>query len=244
MPSANERFSKADPLFRILFDYLREHQVTNYLIRSASDRIYGYPSYDSDNLTSEILASMIKSSRIFKIKNIDNLKTHIAVRKKSIVFAKKAKFSYKSGSPQFDRKYWTYDASRGGMIPAANVSWADALNHLFLSPKGYSIECKRAVRFAQLAGVLAVNPDKNPTPPQWGLRQSLVSKEDDWVPGDYSYLRRVDPIGGGHANNGENVLYIGKGRWWGHAAQQRIYTLDEWKQTLMKWNDVGKGVAS
>ena len=60
----------------------------------------------------------------------------------------------------------------------------------------------------------------------------------DWVTGDWGYFDNATPANGWET--GENVIYVGDNRWWGHPAG--VQSWPQWQATIARWSQ-GKGRA-
>ena len=209
-------------------DYLKENGISNF-DRSKKNGKYHYTQnsialiFSSQakackckchsatfRLKSEILAGMINTNYEFLISGTDNslevqmLDSHINDRLLAIKGANDFKCQFGIANVQRG-KYETYEQYY------ARINNQDS-----------SIMCEEAIDIIQRmggtqAGSLGIRPVDN-----------------IWIPGDAAY---IDNLSATKTQNqaiwpagleGENILYVGGGNFWGHFPGKSIYTLDEW----------------
>lgn len=194
--------------------------------------VYSAPRVEKRSVYHEIWTSLLHSPRVFKIKGTTNRKAnknfslHRATRARILAFAAKKKYTFGAG-PAFkmNPKYWIVDATSWRLKPGANRK--KAIRDLNINPTEYSIACQAATQLTMEGGgsnALVSNPSAD---------------HSDWVPGDWGYIKNTkftgapDDVG----LEGENLIYAGMGKFWGHFAPGNTYkTLQEWFDSVEAWN--------
>jgi hypothetical protein len=86
--------------------------------------------------------------------------------------------------------------------------------------KEYAIACFAATSLTMIGGA------------EYGrFGETTSSDRDDWIPGDWGYIEntKFPAVGGTPGLEGENIIYVGKGQFWGHFNPGLEYkTLDGW----------------
>ncbi len=122
-------------------------------------------------------------------------------------------------------KYWIVDSSGIRLKPGADQQ--EAIDDLNVNPKEYSIACQAATLLTMVGG------GKSPLSIDSGVGN------DDWIPGDWGYIRNTmfsylpTDIG----REGENIIYTGKDKFWGHFGPGNEYkTLKQWFDKVKSWD--------
>lgn len=191
---------------------------------------YTCPKVIKSSVWNEIFSAMLHSPRIFKVHGktnaeVDtNLQKHMEARMGIIQFAAKKKYAFGSGSAsKVNPKYWSGPLA---LKPGANL--ADALDDLNINPKEYAIACLAATTMTMMGGAKS----------NWN--QQASSDPDDWVPGDWGYIENMK-FDGRIGLEGENIIYVGKDRYWGHFTGTNTYrTFQEWFDEVKGWNGEAK----
>ncbi len=207
---------------------------TNFNTQAPSAKKSGnFYSFDTVNksgsINTEILTSMLKSERIFAIKGStqeqvdNNYWEHVKARKGIIEFASKKKYSFGAGRNfKMNPKYWSVDSKdfelKSGQDPKK------AIDDLNVNPQEYAIACKAATQLTMVGGS------------ESELVNDSSSIVDDWVPGDWGYIKNDKPDGR-VGYEGENLIYTGKDTFWGHFSGTNTYRhLNEWFNEVKGWN--------
>ena len=234
---------------RCIDEYLNENGVTGW--KKTGE--YSYTAgpgfgYNTANLTSEILGTMIESVRTFTIEDLEQewLVQHVNAREEIVASAQqftleRVDFSVDKLNPQF----WYNDGS--GMVRDLNVYAAvqDILNQ---SSSVYSMGCRSAGIAVMLSGIARAmgeekfnqNMSLRPFDDfKYVLKEMDVLSETDWVPGDAGYIENVvlflkeDPL---NQYVGQNIIYIGNNLWWGHGPASNQMSLEGWKNFVSSWD--------
>jgi hypothetical protein len=229
-------------------DYLKNNAVADFNRGDKKEDGFHYEpkaSYKADAIKSEILASMINSSRVFAIEGKDNedilhnLELHVNSRLAIIAFAKAKKYDFALNdiAPQ---EQWKADQT---VVTDAFT----ALNDVNSNSSAYTLGCLTATRLTMLGGivnalgkeksnkVLGSNPMGNR---RLVIRRSKQVANEDWIPGDWGYIENTAPqseVKRGRA--GENIVYLGGNKFWGHVSKDlTIRSLAEWVAEVREWN--------
>lgn len=218
--------------------YLTTNGVTGF---SKSGNVYSNTKRSAAALEKEILNDMLSSDRLFPVAGNtsaaaqSSLDSHIGARKGVVktAFDAKNKIAWGVGSSmKMNPQYWARSSS-GSWNPKPGVSTVDAAKDVFANPSKfpYAMACHAATGVTMVAGT------GSEMIKEWG---SGVSS-NDWVPGEWGYIKNTTHIKGvspdGH--EGENLIYTGSGQYWGHPAG--LKTMAGWLAHVRQF-DSGKGV--
>lgn len=151
----------------------------------------------------------------------------------------------------------------GTMKPKAGVKPSDAIGDVFANPDKYSFECATALvvlrykaildlvgpkDFDRICGDLKIGPwvQEDHADKAWKVRgkgedgKTAATDKDkaDLKPGDYTYFKNwsVSLPGYNAGWQGENVIFLGDGMYYGHpfgivSAEEIVDSLNEWRRT-------------
>lgn len=124
--------------------------------------------------------------------------------------------------------YWIVDATGWRLKPGADRE--KAIEDLNVNPKEYAIACLAATQLTMQGG------SKSPLTDDTGVAVT------DWIPGDWGYITNTKfPSGGTPGLEGENIIYTGKDKFWGHFGPGNEYkTLLEWFDQVKSWHGGAK----
>jgi len=198
-----------------------------------SNNYYSAPAVNKSSLHNELVTSLFHSPRIFKLKGKTsaaanaNLRKHMAARMGIVKFAADKKYHFGAGPGSFkmNPKYWVVGSSSFNVKPGENKQ--EAINDLIKNPDEYYIACEAATALTMVGG-----------------GQSPVINDDggdnnDWIPGDWGYIHNQGNMaaGGNSATEGENIIYVGLGQYWGHLGDGLKYqTLPQWVKEVEDFN--------
>jgi hypothetical protein len=185
--------------------------------------------YLKDDLESEIIKGILASGRKLDLWGTDkemeqSLRAHIDARKGVVEFAEANRFQFDPGKTRMNPDYWEEtDAPEWALKPG--VSREEAYKDLHKHPEEYALGCKQATSITMFAGSGFSE-----------IVEDLNVRPGDWIPGDWGYIRnigtgKIDP-----GEEGENIIYLGSGRFWGLSNKKAIRTLDEWFNQVKAWN--------
>ena len=65
-----------------------------------------------------------------------------------------------------------------------------------------------------------------------------ISTRNDWVPGDRGYVANTGRGNIHPVEAGENLIYLGNNKFWGHlpAGEQNVLPLKKWEERVEGWN--------
>jgi RHS repeat-associated protein len=229
-------------------DYLANSGVKDYKRTVVGGKFHytGTAKYDAKLLTSEILGRMINSPRKFTIdgtgadQTLENLKLHVSAREGIVQAAQDYNVKFDTDL-KLNGTFWQLIA---GEMQSKGSAYA-ALEDVFKNPDKYQMACRRAARLVML----------------WGIAQAVGQEEfdkvvgrrvlyngqlkfmkgtrdvppDDWVPGDWGYIKSQaeKPRPG---EEGENIIYLGNGQYWGQGPEPRSRTLEKWQEDVDAWS--------
>ena len=158
---------------------------------------------------------MINASYKFSIKGVENkteilnLDNHLKARKKIV-----------DAANSFDFEFDPYNLPRRNGYSTQDF-W-DRTN-----AKGYAMRCRLARVFVLEFG---------------GKDQRYRPVDGTWIPADGTYIdnlsQTLNPLAWSPANEGQNLIYVGKGLFWGHHPGQKTRTMGDWEDSV---DDMGNG---
>jgi hypothetical protein len=196
--------------------------------------VYTCPAISKTSLFNEVFTALLFSPRIFTIFGTTNaavdanLASHMAARIGVVDFASKKKYSFGAGAAfMMNPDFWVVDHAAGTFYPKPGVDRSKAIDDLNVHPQKYAIACQAATSLTMEGG------GKSP------LVADAGGSDTDWIPGDWGYIANTNfPSAGGTAGlEGENIIYTGKDKFWGHFGPGIEYkTLAEWFDQVKSWN--------
>ncbi|MDX6576013.1 MAG: hypothetical protein QOE96_1966 [Blastocatellia bacterium] len=193
---------------------------------------YTCPAIIKKSIWNEIFTSLLFSGRVFEIDGSTNeqintnLRKHMTARLGIVDFASKKKYSFGAGSAfKMNPDFWVKDPV-AGWIPKPGLERSKAIDDLNVHPQKYSIACQAASQLTMEGG------GKSPLAFDTGVAGN------DWIPGDWGYIENTSfPPGGTAGLEGENIIYAGQDKFWGHFGPGNEYkTLKEWFDQVKSWH--------
>jgi hypothetical protein len=198
---------------------------------SRSGDIYTGRAITQGQLSNEVFSALLTSPRTFEVAGATsaqadaNLGKHATARLGVVDFASKKRYKFAAGAGfRMNPAFW--DVSGGTFKPQAGVDPLAAIQDLNVHPDEYAIACLAATKLTMFGGAKSQIVQDN------GVADS------DWIPGDWGYIKNTKfPAAGGEAGlEGENIIYTGKGKYWGHFGPGLEYkTLQEWFTQVKGW---------
>jgi len=179
----------------------------------------------------EIFSALLHSPRTFEVAGTNtreanaNLEKHLDARMGIVKFAGKKRYTFAAGSEfRMNPEYWNVGGGKVGLKPGAD-EWK-AIDDLNVHPDKYAIACLAATTLTMRGGSRS------------NLTQDNGVADDDWIPGDWGYIENTKfPPGGEKGLEGENIIYTGKGKYWGHFGPGLEYkTLAQWFEQVKGWH--------
>ncbi len=187
----------------------------------------------------------------YKTKVVANWVLHIVARMQVVTAAETAVFGFTSERytmKDFNASLWKHMPEQIQGWVTKGSSYA-AVMDMWNPNSGYRYEigCMNGARtvfakaWASVVGQTEfdrINPKESTifgSAMNWISRRHAPRENDwqDWIPGDWGYLEAFG-TGGRLGMEGENLIYLGKGRYWGHFGDDPIRTAEEW---LRWWTD-------
>lgn len=176
----------------------------------------------------EITSSMTRSGRGLDVvgtaaEQEESLREHVTARIGVVDFARANKFSFTTGETSVNPDYWN---DTGGVEHGMKegVESKDAYDDLHKNPDKYELECKEAARLTMRGGSgFFETKDENVKP-------------DDWIPGDWGYIKNTGTGKMVMGEIGENIIYLGNGLVYGLSNNKQIRTMQEWFDAVKSWN--------
>ncbi|HEY8920164.1 MAG TPA: hypothetical protein VIM87_27180 [Chitinophaga sp.] len=199
-----------------------------------SNNYYSARRVNKSSVHDELVTSLFRSPRIFKLLGNTSeeanasLQKHMEARKGIIKFAADKKYHFGAGDEfKMNPDYWDVDRVKGSFNVKRGKNKAEAMNDLHMHPDKYHIACEAATALTMVGGGQspAINDDG-------GSRR-------DWIPGDWGYIYNRGNMkhGGNSATDGENIIYVGLGQYWGHLGDGLKYqTLPQWIKQVDGFN--------
>lgn len=200
-----------------------------------SGDVYTCPAITLSSPWNELFTSLLHSPREFTIAGNTNaqvnanLEKHMKARLGIVDFASKKKYGFGVGSAfKMNPAFW--NTSGGKVRPQPGVAPGAAIADLNVHPKEYAIACRAATLLTMLGGSKS------------NLTEDTGAPDADWIPGDWGYIKNTNfPASGTIGMEGENLIYTGNGKFWGHLGPGLDYrTLDDWFKEVEGWNKGAK----
>lgn len=185
-----------------------------------SGDVYSAPkAVRKGSVWNEIFTSLLASPREFELdgttseKVNSNLAAHMKARLGIIDFAAKKQFKFGAGSGNFKMNpdFWVVTSTsyypKPGVDPMKAIEDINNPKNVGDPVKEYRIACQAATKLTMVGGSKSERIQNIPS-----------SDKDDWVPGDWGYIKNVKfPATGGIPGlEGENIIYVGNDKFWGH----------------------------
>jgi len=195
-----------------------------------SGDVYSAPkAVRTSSLLNEVFTSLLASPRVFELAGANasqvnsNLEAHMKARMGVVDFAGKKKYGFGAGSGfKMNPDYWVVTPTdfkpRDDVDPLEAIK--DINKHQGDSGHEYMLACFAATKLTMIGGAES-----------GALAEVLSSDANDWIPGDWGYIKNVKfPAHGGTPGlEGENIIYVGKDLFWGHFKPGLEYhKLPEW----------------
>lgn len=195
--------------------------------------VYTYPEPVRDKaLDFEILTSMLHSPRIFTLGEKTTkeaklaLASHVIAREGVVSFAKNKKYKFAAGEAGFkmNEDYWTWGGGKFKSKPGVDLIKARA--DLNVHPEKYAIGCAAATQLTVKGGAESDSVSGTTSDPK------------DWIPGESGFLKNPGWDGADNGLQGENIIYVGGKRFWGHFKDEvAIKPYSEWVAQVKSWNN-------
>jgi len=167
----------------------------------------------------EIFTSLLASPREFEIdgttneKVNSNLAAHMKARLGIIDFAAKKQFKFGAGPGNFKMNpdFWVVTSTsyhpKPGVDPMKAIEDINNPKNVGDPVKEYHIACQAGTRLTVIGGSKSERVQNVPS-----------TDKDDWVPGDWGYIKNIKfpAVGGTPGLEGENIIYVGNEKYWGH----------------------------
>jgi len=203
---------------------------------SKTGNTYTVPAVVKNSIWNETFTALLASPRVFKLKGTTNaainasLDEHLSARHGIVDFASKKKYTFAAGSAfKMNPAYWIVDSTGWRLKPG--VDRQKAIDDLNVNPREYAIACLAATQLTMEGG------GKSP------IDHDSGTTDTDWIPGDWGYITNTKfPAAGGTPGlEGENLIYTGKDRFWGHFGPGIEYkSLSQWFDQVKGWHGGAK----
>jgi hypothetical protein len=185
-----------------------------------SGDVYSAPkALRKGSVWNEIFTSLLASPRTFEVDGTttervnSNLLAHMKARLGIIDFAAKKQFKFGAGAGNFKMNpdFWVVTSTsyypKPGVDPMKAIEDINNPKNVGDPAKEYHIACQAATKLTMVGGSKSERIQNIPS-----------SDKDDWVPGDWGYIKNVKfPASGGIPGlEGENIIYVGNDKFWGH----------------------------
>jgi hypothetical protein len=197
--------------------------------------VYLNDEVSKSSVLNEIVTGLFYSPRVFRLVGStsaaanDSFKAHIFARYGVVEFAAKKKYKFGAGAGvRMNEDFWDVDHAKNTFKPKVGVDEQEAMDDLNKNKepaREYAIGCE-AASFITLKG---------------GGKSKVVEDnipDDIWIPGDWGYIKNdKHPPNGTPGQEGENIIYVGLDRFWGHISDTVTYkTLQEWFDIVDGWD--------
>jgi hypothetical protein len=183
------------------------------------------------SVNNEVFSALLHSPRTFEVEGSTsreadrNLDKHVKARMGIINFASKKRYAFAAGSAfRMNPDYWNVGSTSFDLKSGADP-WK-AIDDLNVHPEKYAIACQAATALTMHGGSRSA------------LTQDNGVADTDWIPGDWGYIDNTKfPSGGPDGQEGENIIYTGQGKYWGHFGPGLKYkTLEQWFDLVKSWH--------
>ena len=198
---------------------------------SRTGDVYTCPKVVKNTIWHELFTSLMHSPRVFTLdgttnKQVDaNFKKHMSARHDILEFAAKKAYTFAAGAAsRMNPLYWDVNATSWSLKSGADAD--KAIADLNVHPGEYAIACLPATKLTMVGG------SKSELSDDFGVAS------DDWIPGDWGYITNTSFQASGEAGlEGENIIYTGKDKFWGHFGPGKTYrTHKEWFDEVASWH--------
>jgi RHS repeat-associated protein len=210
-----------------------------------------------------IVEAMLRSERVFRVKTWDDLRAHVRTRQHVVSRARSARmgFALDTGA-QFNTDFWEWAKNSKDWRVRGNSAYEALTDMWKKSPVShgtlYSLPCLPATWLVYITAIgdfayeAKAGPVFERAVGKIPLRASGLTivdsgvPSDDWVPGDWGYIANNNPpevpLKVKRANyrryyfpgqEGENIVYLGNDRYWGHGGG--ILPLRRWIEKISMW---------
>lgn len=178
---------------------------------------------------------MIRSPRKFRVQNPGNpdearsaFTRHIVARTKVVTAARsfRAAFPNSEAGVKGNTEFWK--VNNGSIILKEGATGNLAVADVWKNPQLYSVGCQMATHLVVWKALGY----------KIGLHVDTTSDEwKDWVPGDQGYIENTTWDEKTYGAAGENLIYLGNNKWWGHAPKDYppSNSLDGWMKVVEEW---------
>lgn len=200
--------------------------------------VYSCPTVVKDTIWHELFTSLLHSPRVFKLKGTTNKEInknfykHQMARYGIINFASKKKYKFNVHEKR-NPTYWKHGGPTGWELttPPTGTSveeWRKKAHaDININYTEYEMACNQATRVTLEGGARAP------------FKSNTAGSDSDWIPGEAGYITNTGYVGGTSpaGTEGENIIYTGKDKFWGHLEQANTYrTLTEWFDKVKVWD--------
>lgn len=182
-----------------------------------SGDVYSAPkALRTSSLLNEVFTSLLASPRVFELAGStssqvnSNLEAHMKARMGVVDFASKKKYGFGAGSGfKMNPDFWV--VTPNDFRPRDDVDPLEAIKdinkHAGDPAHEYKLACFAATKLTMIGGAESSF-----------LSEVSSSDPNDWIPGDWGYIKNVKfpAVGGRPGLEGENIIYVGKDLFWGH----------------------------
>jgi hypothetical protein len=231
-------------LKRYLFSVDSYQLGTDWYFDSASGRM-------GDPVISEILDGMINSAYWFKLRERGNggclgaLLEHLDARQRVLLNVASVRYDFGTGAKVFVPTKAAPKGAKPIVVGASEEGpeWTKRFPCVNSPDTEVACEYGSALPFFDATGKwhgnYAIRDLEQPTGPPGPGRPGVVGGSRIWIPGDRGGFINVQQTEPQTGEEGENVIYLGAGEFWGHGGGTR--TEEEWFREIDGW-DNGRGI--
>lgn len=188
--------------------------------------------YSANSTESKVLTKLSQSKTVYNYKSLNELKFELKLRKNIVDSCKelsKSNFSFEIfRKSKCNPKFWER-TKIGGFLLKKDIKSSDAIKDIFVNSSKYATECATAMVIIYYKALLNIYPEKlfNQVFSKIYLMNwhnidanlsdiGYTKKESDYFPGDRRYFKNPDVNPKTPEWQGENVIYLGNGNYYGH----------------------------
>ncbi|WZL72533.1 protein-glutamine gamma-glutamyltransferase [Clostridiaceae bacterium 35-E11] len=208
--------------------------------------------YSPDSVERKIIDILSLSSEVYTYSTLEELKFELDLRKNIVETSKqlnRSRFGFRIfRKSTCNSDYWKR-TDEGGFLLKEGVTPADGIQDIFINSAKYATECATAIVIIYYKAILNIFPQSlfnemfstiylmnwKDLDEDLGIR--YYKNLSDYLPGDCRYFKNpdVDPLT--PEWQGENVIDLGEGRYYGHGIG--IKTADGIIQSLNRHRKIG-----
>ncbi len=201
------------------------------ILSSTLDPVHIMEQYPPNSIQRDILDVLTSSNKVYQYRSEDQLKFELDLRDsivKSSIALYKSRLAFRTfKKSRCNPEYWER-TEEGGFLLKKAATPSKAIKDIYINTPLYGTECATAIVIIYYKAILNIYPEElfntlfneiylmnwQHLDPTLGIRR--YDDLNDYLPGDCRYFKNpdVDPVT--PEWQGENVIYLGDGKYFGH----------------------------